>query len=247
MPQAKLIFLETVESTNYYAANILQTESPAEGTVIVAHEQLAGRGNGNNQWESEAGKNLTFTQILYPHFLDPARQFSLTQIVSLGLRDALSKYTNPTKLKIKWPNDLYYDNQKLAGILIQNTLSGNHIEHTLIGIGININQTLFRSKAPNPISLRLLSGKNHSLEEVLETILEHILLRYKQLAEQDSIGLEKDYLAHLYRLGSVNQFEYQGKVIKATILGVSEYGQLLLKSTTGESLCCMMKEIRFIL
>lgn len=132
-----------------------------EGTVIWTTRQTAGRGQPGNSWESEADKNISFSMLLHPTWLSPARQFCLSEIAALGIAEALDEYF--PDFEIKWPNDIYHDDRKIAGMLIENRIVGNRLQDCVTGIGININQTEFLSPAPNPVSLRQLM-----LEKVLE-------------------------------------------------------------------------------
>jgi len=145
------IKLNEVNSTNEYAKVLLSKNKPSEGTVIFAHYQTNGKGQFGKTWKSEKGKNLTFSIILYPNFLEAKRAYSLNQAVSLGLKDCIESQKIP--VSIKWPNDIYYHDKKLGGLLIENGLVGENINYSIIGIGLNVNQTTFSQEIPNPTSL----------------------------------------------------------------------------------------------
>ena len=149
-----LVELPRLTSTNLYAQELLSKSKPSEGTVISTSDQYAGRGQIGSGWESEAHKNITLTFIFYPAFLPIRQQFQLTQAISLGVKDCIEHFV-PKNVKIKWPNDIYINDKKTCGILIQNTLSGAQISSSIIGIGININQTHFQTNPPNPTSFKL--------------------------------------------------------------------------------------------
>jgi len=123
-----------------------------EFTTVIAERQTAGKGQRGNSWESEDCRNITFSFVLYPTFIEARRQFILSQIVSLSIKEELDQWTEG--ISIKWPNDIYWNDKKICGILIENDLSGHHIGRSISGIGVNINQDVFRSNAPNPISLK---------------------------------------------------------------------------------------------
>src|ERR1035441_10550859 len=137
-----LITLDSVASTNNFAKDMLSNTRPVEGTAIMAKEQYAGRGQMGNAWETESGKNLTCSFILYPEFLEADKQFFLNMAVALAVKD-FCEHVLHDEIKIKWPNDIYYHDKKLGGILIENSISGNKISSSVIGIGINVNQTAF--------------------------------------------------------------------------------------------------------
>ncbi len=171
---------------------LLQEKDLQEGTVVITREQAEGRGQRGNKWISEAGMNLTFTIVLYPHFLEPAKQFGLSQAVSLGISDHLEKTLKGLKPRIKWPNDIYVNGGKISGILIENVLSGNKISFSLIGIGLNVNQTVFGEGVPNACSMRTLSGLEFDLEDCLSSLCACLERRYLQLKAGDVAGLEAD-------------------------------------------------------
>lgn len=162
-----LVALDETASTNQYLSQLCNQlqESVAELTTVTAEFQTAGKGQRGNTWEAEEGKNLLFSFVLYPSFLEARRQFILSQIVSLAIKEELSRWSD--EITIKWPNDIYWKDKKICGILIENDLSGHHIRRSIAGIGININQEVFNSDAPNPVSLKQITGKEHDRYEIL--------------------------------------------------------------------------------
>ncbi|MDE5927427.1 MAG: biotin--[acetyl-CoA-carboxylase] ligase, partial [Duncaniella sp.] len=150
------IIKDTLPSTSSYLAGIA-ADAP-HGTVVMAREQTAGRGQRGNSWEAEPGCNITLSLLLRPEGLHPARQFVISQAVSLAIADLVSHFV-AAPVSIKWPNDIYVDDRKICGILIENTITGTSIDRTIVGIGLNVNQTEFRSDAPNPVSMRQLMPK----------------------------------------------------------------------------------------
>jgi biotin-(acetyl-CoA carboxylase) ligase len=150
-----LVALDETASTNQYLSQLCNQlqESVAELTTVTAEFQTAGKGQRGNTWEAEEGKNLLFSFVLYPSFLEARRQFILSQIVSLAIKEELSRWSD--EITIKWPNDIYWKDKKICGILIENDLSGHHIRRSIAGIGININQEVFNSDAPNPVHFLL--------------------------------------------------------------------------------------------
>ena len=156
-----MIALEETDSTNRYISQLCNElqESVAELTTVTAEFQTAGKGQRGNTWEAERGKNLLFSFVLYPTFLEARRQFILSQIVSLSIKEELDRWSD--EITIKWPNDIYWRDKKICGILIENDLSGHFIGRSISGIGININQNEFHSDAPNPVSQKQNTGQQH--------------------------------------------------------------------------------------
>ncbi len=148
-----IIELDSVDSTNSYLKNLLSNSKPLpDGTVIMADHQYAGRGQSNNEWQTEYGKNLTFSIYLKPNFLTLNHQFNLNKAISLGINDCLRTIIGEG-CKIKWPNDIYYENQKLGGVLIENITSGSNIKASIIGISLNVNQITFSENLNNATSI----------------------------------------------------------------------------------------------
>jgi len=199
-----LIKLDKIGSTNDYAVELLSKKEIKDGTIIWAAEQTKGRGEGSNTWESEPGKNLTLTRIFRPLFLPPEHQFYLLQIISLGVYDYLRMFVE--EVSIKWPNDLYVGKNKIAGILIENSIIGGKINYSIAGIGININQTNFSPSLENPISLKNLTNIHYKLEESLDLLNLHVGNSYQQLKEGNYEEIKKRYQSVLYKLGELNTF-----------------------------------------
>jgi len=241
-----IIRLDTVNSTNSYAHELIKNNKAPEGTIIVANEQTTGKGQGKAKWESEAGKNLTISIILHPNFLSPEKQFQLNKCVALGIKDFVNSVFSKDAVYIKWPNDIYIEKKKVAGILIVNSIIGNLFEHAVIGIGINVNQRNFISDAPNPVSFRMLSGEEYDLEVALEELCFNFNKRYDQLINNETSSIDHDYLGALYQLNSWKNYKYKGKLIEAMITGVSEYGRLVLSTRSTKEIECDVKEISFL-
>lgn len=177
---------EALASTNSYAQELLAKSKPTEGTVISAATQTAGRGQIGSKWESPQGESLSLSVILYPHFLLARKQFVLNMATALALRDTLSAYAK-SEVSVKWPNDVYLGPRKVAGILIQNQLAGQQVQHSIIGTGVNINQPAFPSELPFATSLYLDTGVSYDLDEVAASYLLALEQRYLQLrAAQDA-------------------------------------------------------------
>jgi BirA family biotin operon repressor/biotin-[acetyl-CoA-carboxylase] ligase len=225
-----IIELERTTSTNTYTDNLLLSQKPAEGTVIIADQQTQGKGLDQNSWESEAKKNLTFSIILYPEFLNPSEQFRLE-----------------SNIKIKWPNDIYVGDKKLCGTLVQNSIVGPKLTECIIGIGLNINQEQFYSDAPNPVSLKQINGQNYDLQLCLANLCNSLDNRYSQLKNKQYSKLESDYLSLLYRYFEWHDFIIDEVKLHARIIGITKYGQLKMESSDGKFYACGMKEVVYCL
>lgn len=237
----RLIKLDVIGSTNDYAIELLSKENVSDGTIIWAAEQTKGKGEEDNKWESEAGKNLTITIIFRPSFLLPANQFYLLQIVALGVYDYLNIYIDD--VFIKWPNDLYVGGNKIAGILIENSIIGEKLDYSIAGIGININQTKFPSSLENPTSLKISTNIHYKLEESLDLLNQHIGKNYQFLQEDKFEEISRRYQSVLYKLGKLSTFHFQGDIIHGKIKGVADTGELLLELESGEIRSFGFKEL----
>ncbi|MCG8484973.1 MAG: biotin--[acetyl-CoA-carboxylase] ligase, partial [Clostridia bacterium] len=151
------------------------------------------------------------------------------------------------EVKIKWPNDIYVDDKKIAGILINNSINGNSMQSSIIGIGININQTKFLSDAPNPVSLKKLKRKEINLDKCLIRLLDHLNLRFRQLLQNNLEEINQEYLSRLYRYKTFANYIIDGNKIKAKIVGLDQYGKLCLKTKDLRTYTCDLKEVKFII
>lgn len=221
-----IVSLSNVDSTNNYLKELLTKSRPVpEGSVIMAVKQSAGRGQIGNTWHSEAGKNLTFSLVLYPSFLPIDQQFELTKAISLALNDVLSSYFGPSA-KIKWPNDCYINDKKIGGILIENSIQGNQIKHSIIGVGLNVNQSDFPSELINATSFNQAFSKEHELMTVLGEICSAIEARYLQLKAGNLKEIDAQYLNNLYLLNQWNIYRINGCLQNGKICGIDSQGQL---------------------
>ena len=246
-----LIEIDRVDSTNSYAERALLNQELVEGTVIWAHAQTKGKGQNENAWLSEPGKNLTCTILLTPRFLPPEHQFMINKVISLGcldfvrsrLREAGDKLTEPS---IKWPNDIYLGSRKLGGILITSRVMGPVLETLLAGIGININQELFSPELPNPVSLVQILGKRSDLKESLTILCQCISNRYEKLREGKILTIENDYRASLLGIGEWKNFSSRNEIIRGRISGVDEFGRLQIENIHSEFFTYNHREIEML-
>lgn len=238
----QIVRLDSVESTNKYC-EVLDLAEVEDFTCYWALEQTAGIGQRGNHWHSAPCLNLTFSLVLKPVWLAAARQFMLTQAISLAITDFLATYHLPHTTHIKWPNDIYVGRKKICGTLTSARLAGDYIATAICGIGLNVNETDFPDWVPNPTSLRQLTGETYDPEEVLHTLLACIEHRYTAL--RDGADISAEYLGLLLGRGEQRRYTYLGQPVTATIEGVDDYGRLLLTTDEGSQLCCNMKELAY--
>lgn len=213
-------------STNSYVSDLVKQHALEEGTVVIADYQDAGRGTGTHSWVSNPGENLLMSMILFPAFLSASQQFQLSKTVSLALVDVLE--TLGIDAYIKWPNDILSSRGKIAGILIEHSITAGKISHTVAGIGLNLNQTEFPDFPLPASSLRLESGKHTDVAEVGELVEERLLSRYQDLKQGKTGRLEKEYLEKLHKAGISASFRSPGGTFRGIIKGVNEFGELLV-------------------
>lgn len=246
MFQHPVIFLDTTDSTNLFARELINTNKAEHGTVIQAGSQLNGRGRRNSHWQSTPGLNLTFSIILFPADLSFMRHFELNQTFSLGIYDfLLSKGIQ--QVKVKWPNDILVSGRKIAGILLENTIRGKLITSIIAGIGININQEVFEGEFTlSPISVKMLLGENYNLETTLQEALHFIMLRYEELSSGKSEKLKKDYLLALFKLHEPCRFKSGDETWNGMICGITEEGELVIEKDSGKLVIHNMDAIQMV-
>jgi len=242
----RLIKYKQLVSTNVKAISLYQDNKATDGAVIIADEQTGGKGNSNNKWESEPGKNLTFSILFKPDFIEPSEQFIITQLISLSIQENLESILRKKSVTIKWPNDIYVGDKKIAGILIQNFIRGNSIDMSVIGVGLNASQEMFISDAPNPTSIIIESGMDCPLDNLLEDILETFSQYISKYQNETSFStLTKLYLDKLYKFGKRALYKDNQGSFMATITGITEFGELQLLDKNGSQRTYGFKEIEF--
>lgn len=231
----EIIHIAETDSTNRWLR-----ERGGEGDmVVVADYQTAGKGQGNNSWESERGKNLLFSVLYHPQRIPANRQFHISMAVSLAIADALGEHIGD--VSIKWPNDIYWRNAKICGILIENRLLGQTIRDSIIGVGVNVNQRQFHSNAPNPVSLWQIHGHETDLELLLQSILDKFTL-YINKKE-----IKTQYLHQLYRRKGFHPYADREGSFMAEIVDVEDDGHLLLCDDNGQQRRYAFKEVSFVI
>ena len=251
-------WFEVTDSTNDRL--LADRSSLPEGAVYAALFQTSGRGQRGNSWKSASGLNLMFSVLLRPSGLPASGQFAISEAITLGITDYLAG--RGVEARIKWPNDIYCGDRKICGILIENSLEGDKVADSVVGIGLNLNQKEFDPSAPNPTSLSLLTGLSYSLEEELQELLVHIFKRCESFE-----GLEREYLGRLYRIGEWHEFidcrgtgdnltptteEIPGRRFTGRITGLAPGGLLRIETEPsgnekGEAVDFAFKELRYIL
>lgn len=235
---------KSLDSTNKKARLMISHAEERDPFWIRAVEQRKGRGLGSNAWLSEPGKNITASLLIYPVYMRAENQFDISLAASLAVSDLLGLFIE--KPLIKWPNDLLAGSGKIAGLLIENALSGQKIEYSVIGIGLNINQENFPPEIPSPTSLKLQTGMDYELEEISGLMLECLLNRLRQLEEGRAQFLKSEYYRNLFRFMEFAPYKAMNSWFRARITGVSRYGQLILETENGEEKKFDFKEVEFI-
>lgn len=243
----KIYHFDTIASTNLLAAQMVTNGTAEEGVVISTTHQTQGKGQGNNVWESEEGKNLTLSIILKPTFLEASEQFFLTKATSLALLETTQKFLIQKKIQIKWPNDLYCENKKLAGVLIQNFLKGNLLDFTIVGIGLNVNQQKFLPKTPNPVSMAQAAQKTFDLDEIKQDLLKTFSRFYDDIkSDKGKTQLTTRYLKHLYQYQREAKYRDVHGIFTGKIVDINNYGQLIIKDAAGRKRKYNFKEVAFL-
>lgn len=238
----QLVWLPACASTNTEAQLLIVQNRASEGCTVITDFQTAGRGQRGNQWEAAPAENLMLSVVWQPTFLAAAQQFQLSQAVALGVHDwAAGLLGSGPKLKLKWPNDLYYGDQKLGGILIENSLSGPKIQHSIIGIGLNVNQQRFA--VPTATSIGQLTSRAYAREALAARLLECLERRYLQLRAGQLGTLRQAYLQALYRYQETHLFVVEGRQVSGQIVGVEDDGRLAV-AIAGELRRFGLQEIR---
>jgi len=237
-----LIFLPKCHSTNDIAADLCSKGIIPPGAVVITDQQNAGRGQRGKTWESASGKNLTFSLVLKPDFLKADESFYLNIAVSLALTDILREMSD--SFSIKWPNDLYYRDKKVGGILIENNIFAGGITSSVIGIGLNVNQVLF-SGLPDAISLRQIFSRSFNLDEIFQQVLQSLENRWLTLSQFQLEALKYGYLERLYGYRQILKFKVGSQITDGRVEGIDSVGRLVVQMA-GEEKKFNFQEIIFL-
>ncbi len=240
-----IIEIEETASTNTL---LRQMPDAPHATVLSAKRQSAGRGQRGNTWEAEPGANLTFSILVRPQSIPPAKQMAISRAVALAIVRWLDRYLpDGTEASVKWPNDIYVGDSKICGILIEHVLTSGRIERTVIGAGININQKEFRSDAPNPVSLTQLTGQTYPLDVMLREVAADII---NLVEAEDRAGgnlTQADYMARLWRRKGLHPYRDTTGEFMASIADVAPDGTLTLRLSDSTLRTYAFKEVSAIL
>lgn len=221
--------LDQVDSTNAYAQLLLSKNKPVAGTAITTMFQTNGRGQIGRFWYSSHGKNALCSIILYPTSISATDQFWLSVAMSCAVRSVVNSLITNELISIKWPNDIYVGNKKIAGLLIQNSLKGNIISNSIVGIGVNVNEPVFPKELPNPTSIYLHKKELTDLEKFYDRLFLDVAKYYQKLVFKQHDALKSEYLDHLYKLNVSAKYQLSnGEVIIGTIKNVTELGKLVM-------------------
>ncbi|KGN85027.1 biotin--[acetyl-CoA-carboxylase] ligase [Porphyromonas sp. COT-290 OH860] len=249
MTTDRFLFLDEAASTNSYLMEMLQQDrNLPQLFAVVARNQTHGRGQRGNSWYTSANKNLTFSFLIRNGYIAPQDQYAVSELVAYGLLKTIARYLDEDqayKLKIKWPNDIYYEDKKIAGILIEHSITGEHIDYSVAGIGLNLNEESFPADIPNPISLKQITGESYDPDEVLRRLMK----RYGFMIEEFLLGnyaeVHREYMRRLYRRRGLHPFtDAQGHFL-ASIKDVLPTGQIVLQREDGAESTYAFKEIQF--
>jgi BirA family biotin operon repressor/biotin-[acetyl-CoA-carboxylase] ligase len=239
-----LICLDNIDSTNNYLKNLCAKETLEEGTVIMAGYQMAGKGQGKNAWHSKKGENL-LASILFNPSINAAGHFAISEFISLAIIDTLTSFG--IQSEIKWPNDIYAGDKKIAGILVENSIMGKTIFQTIAGIGLNVNEKDFPEYLPNPTSINILLNREIAIKEILTILVNNLNNRYQLIKGKKFQLLHNDYNSELYRRNISANFRSENAIFRATILGVGKSGELQLKMEDGKNKVYLFGEVQMII
>lgn len=240
----KRIRLDETESTNLYLKNYALND-PDEMVVATTEYQTAGRGQGTHVWEGERGKNLLFSILVCPHWVPVVRQFLLSMCGAIALKEALDEYTDG--ITLKWPNDVYWNDKKISGTLIETTIDSKGIKRCVFGIGLNVNQTVFVSDAPNPVSLCQIVGHEVDREELLSKILDAFVKYYELLRRADYMDVSGIYHLGLYRRKGYHWYEDADGKFEGAIVEVEDDGHLIMHDKKGVMRSYAFGEVKFVI
>lgn len=236
------LYFDALDSTNNYTASLIKKSNLAEGTAILAHTQLKGKGQGMNKWYAEPGKNLTFSLVLTPKFLRSTEIFYLNILASIAIHRLLKE--EEITAQIKWPNDVLVNKKKIAGILVETGWKNNQINHAIVGVGLNVNQTDFHGL--NGTSIALEKHTETNLSKVFSEFCYHFEALYLKLRSGEVTSLTDNYLSYLYAYKNPVLGKYQEEECSIEIIGVDNSGKLLAY-INGEMKLLAHKEVSFIL
>ncbi|MCQ2083304.1 MAG: biotin--[acetyl-CoA-carboxylase] ligase [Bacteroidaceae bacterium] len=240
----------SIVSTNTYLTELAGGDSGFDYEVAVAGFQTGGRGQRGNTWESQPGKNLLFSILAHPSSIDVTRQFFISQAIALAVSDCVCEYLGPELgryVSVKWPNDIYWKDFKMAGILIEHTVMGRSIQHSVVGVGLDVNQTVFESDAPNPVSMAMVAGHEFNLEPLLQSVVACFIEYMGRYTSEEMQKTDRRYHDRMYRGTGFHQFRDINGLFKARICNVEPNGCLVLETDGGEKRTYEFKQVQFVI
>ncbi len=240
----KIIKLKNIDSTNNYAANLLVNKNLVDETLIYTDYQKKGKGLGQNKWYSEKKKNILASLIVFSE-IEVEQHFQLNMVISLSICEYLQN--KGVSAKIKWPNDIYVKDDKIAGILVENRLYGDKINSSVIGIGLNLNQTDFPSKILNPVSLKTINNQEYNIENEIVELFTLISQKIESLQKGSNTSIKSSYLNKLYRYDEWSYFKKDNLTFEAKIIDVKNDGYIVLVDKKGNQTDYYFKEVEFVI
>jgi BirA family biotin operon repressor/biotin-[acetyl-CoA-carboxylase] ligase len=236
-----LLFYNTLDSTNMEARRLLEKGEVRDGTIIMAREQTEGKGQFGRKWHAEPGLHLAMTLILMPRHLTASELPTVGMRVSLGLVRAIRHLDSALRPMIKWPNDIYLLDRKCCGILIENTLAGQQIQHIIAGIGVNVNEHRFPDTLPNAISLYMVTHRQYDLDHVAKHIRKYVMETF----ESSATAWKAEYDQVLYGRDQTFVFDLQGDRVGAVMKGVDLDGKIILDTGDRAFISCYSHEVKW--
>jgi BirA family transcriptional regulator, biotin operon repressor / biotin---[acetyl-CoA-carboxylase] ligase len=235
------------DSTNLHASDLLSARKIVSPHVISTEFQRKGKGQGLNKWESQAGMNLLMSVVVFPANIIASEQFYLSKIASIAVRELLSGITKSNEPKIKWPNDILYGKEKISGILIENVLAGDIIKNSIIGIGINVNQTEFESFSPRAVSLKMITGNEIQVLSLREELVKIFDYWFGMMESRDFGLIDRTYMGYLYGLFELRKFRSGDTTFIARITEVEADGKLVLQTEDNKKFKFLNKEVSMMM
>ena len=236
------LYIKSTPSTNDFLKDFIRKNKVPEGFTVYTDFQTKGKGQVGNKWNAEKGKNLLFSIIIFPSDILIPLQFIISQIISIAVVKTLEKYID--NVKIKWPNDIYWNNKKLGGILIENSLQSNFIKYSIIGVGINVNQIAFPSEIPNPVSMKQIIGKSLDRKRIFEDIIGNFSVLFN---DRNKFNIKEKYLNSLFRKDEFYPYKtIDGELFLAKVADIESDGKLILQTSKNEIKEFYFKEIEFV-
>jgi len=245
MQQPAKYFYNRLNSTNLYANEMLRKRHDQVPFWVRTDDQFAGRGQGHHSWVTEPGLNLTGTLVIFPNNVRASEQFMISKIFSLAAAGFLEMFID--EISLKWPNDLYAGDKKIGGILIETAIMGQFIDHAILGLGVNINQVNFPPDIPNPISISALTGLKYDLKEMEDLMIECFRNFYHLIESGNYDLVNSQYIKKLYRYNEYSGYRAGTETFTAKIVGVTEFGHLILQSQNGDLQTYAYQEVEYVL